>query len=101
MRRLLSTKSGTTLKPRRRPSILCRVLAIASLMLATMLVPSMAEAQYQLRSLVSNQVKQAAHTDPLLVNAWGLVHGLDSYGRKWAGLADRIERAGLADGNCF
>jgi uncharacterized protein (TIGR03118 family) len=79
MRRLLNTKSGTTiLKPLSRPLILCRVLAIASLMLATMLVPSMAEAQYQLRSLVSNQVKQTPHTDPLLVNAWGLVHGLGS-----------------------
>lgn len=79
MRRLLNTKSATTiLKPLRRPFILCRVLAIASLTLGTMFVPSMAEAQYQLRSLVSNQVKQAPHTDPLLVNAWGLVHGLGS-----------------------
>jgi len=35
----------------------------------------MAQAQYQSKNLVSNQVKQAAHTDPLLVNGWGLVHG--------------------------
>jgi len=42
---------------------------------ALMLVSSAAVAQYQLTNLSSNQVKQAAHTDPLLVNGWGLVHG--------------------------
>jgi hypothetical protein len=52
-----------------------RTLAIACLGLATIFVSSMAEAQYQLKNLVSNQVKQAAQTDPLLVNGWGLVHG--------------------------
>lgn len=52
-----------------------RTLAIVCFGLATILVSSMAEAQYQLKNLVSNQVKQAAHTDPLLVNGWGLVHG--------------------------
>jgi uncharacterized protein (TIGR03118 family) len=31
-------------------------------------------AQYQLTNLVSNQVKWAKNTDPLSVNAWGLVH---------------------------
>jgi len=36
---------------------------------------SAAEAQYQLTSLVSNQTGQAKHTDPLLVNAWGLAYG--------------------------
>jgi uncharacterized protein (TIGR03118 family) len=34
----------------------------------------MALAQYQLTNLVSNQVGQAHHDDPLVVNAWGLVH---------------------------
>jgi len=34
----------------------------------------MALAQYQLTNLVSNQVRQAQHDDPLLVNGWGLVH---------------------------
>ena len=34
-----------------------------------------AVAQYQLTNLNSNQVKQAKHIDPLLVNGWGLVHG--------------------------
>jgi uncharacterized protein (TIGR03118 family) len=31
-------------------------------------------AQYQLVNLVSNQVGVAKHDDPLLVNAWGMVH---------------------------
>src|ERR1700693_4995903 len=42
--------------------------------LAVMLFSSAALAQYQLRNLVSNQVGAAGHTDPLIVNAWGLVH---------------------------
>jgi uncharacterized protein (TIGR03118 family) len=32
-------------------------------------------AQYQLKNLVSNQVGAARHTDPLIVNAWGLAYG--------------------------
>jgi len=43
--------------------------------LALMFVSSAAVAQYQLVNLSSNQVGQAHHVDPLLVNAWGLVHG--------------------------
>jgi uncharacterized protein (TIGR03118 family) len=46
--------------------------------LALIFVSSAAMAQYQLRNLSSNQVKQALHDDPLLVNAWGLVHALGS-----------------------
>jgi uncharacterized protein (TIGR03118 family) len=42
--------------------------------LAVMLFSSAALAQYQLRNLASNQVVTAAHIDPLLVNAWGLVY---------------------------
>ncbi|HTW56501.1 MAG TPA: TIGR03118 family protein [Terriglobales bacterium] len=42
--------------------------------LALMLASSAAVAQYQLTNLVSNQVGQAKHTDPLLVNAWGLAY---------------------------
>src|SRR5208282_1710490 len=49
-----------------------RTLAVG---LALMLVSSAALAQYELTNLSSNQVKQARHDDPLLVNAWGLVHG--------------------------
>ena len=39
---------------------------------------SPALAQYQLTNLVSNQVGAAKHTDPLIVNAWGLVHAAGS-----------------------
>src|SRR5580700_6134523 len=45
---------------------------------ALMFVSSGAVAQYQLRNLVSNQVKQAVHVDPLLVNAWGLARSAGS-----------------------
>jgi hypothetical protein len=43
--------------------------------LAVMSVSSAALAQYQLTNLVSNQVGTARHTDPLMVNAWGLTYG--------------------------
>src|SRR6266851_10260131 len=42
--------------------------------LAVMLVSSTALAQYQRKNLVSNQFATAKHTDPLSVNAWGLVY---------------------------
>ena len=42
--------------------------------LALVFASSAALAQYQLSNLSSNQVKFAHHDDPLLVNAWGLVH---------------------------
>ncbi len=45
-----------------------------ALRLGLMFVTSTALAQYKLTILSSNQVKQARHDDPLLVNAWGLVH---------------------------
>jgi uncharacterized protein (TIGR03118 family) len=35
---------------------------------------STALAQYKLTNLVSNQAGQAEHTDPVLINAWGLVY---------------------------
>ena len=44
------------------------------LALALMLISTAALAQYQIVNLSSNQVHTARHTDPLLVNAWGLVH---------------------------
>src|SRR5260370_14598469 len=46
--------------------------------LALVFVSSAAMVQYQLTNLSSNQFKQARHDDPLLVNAWGLVHGSGS-----------------------
>ena len=70
--------TASVLRRPTRPASQRHTLAVACLGLATMLVSSLAMAQYQLKTLVSNQVKQAPHTDPLLVNAWGLVHGLGS-----------------------
>ena len=53
-----------------------RYVSIPLLMGLTLIVLSnMALAQYTLRNLDSNQVGKAFHTDPLIVNAWGLVHG--------------------------
>lgn len=53
-----------------------RFIALAlALGLALMFIPNAAMAQYQLKNLVSNVKGQAAHTDPLLVNAWGLAYG--------------------------
>jgi uncharacterized protein (TIGR03118 family) len=53
----------------------CRKIAFTiCLGLTVIFVSSAALAQYQLRNLVSNQVGAAGHTDPLLVNAWGLVY---------------------------
>jgi len=46
----------------------------ACLGFALMFVSNAALAQYQLTNLNSNQVHAARHTDPLLVNGWGLVH---------------------------
>ena len=43
--------------------------------LAMSLVSSVALAQYQLTNLTANLAGQARHTDPLLVNAWGLAYG--------------------------
>jgi len=47
----------------------------ATLTLALLFVSSEALAQYKVTNLVSNQSGQATHTDPLLVNAWGLAYG--------------------------
>jgi len=52
-----------------------RNLLTIALGLALVFVSSAALAQYQLTNLVSNQAGQAKHTDPLLVNAWGLAYG--------------------------
>jgi uncharacterized protein (TIGR03118 family) len=62
--------------------------------LALVLVSSAAMAQYQLTNLVSNQVGQAKHTDPLLVNAWGLAYApgspfwISDAGSGWSTLYD-------------
>ena len=51
-----------------------RIAFAACLGLALMFVANAAVAQYQLTNLDSNQIGAARHVDPLLVNAWGLVH---------------------------
>ncbi|MGB0008040.1 MAG: TIGR03118 family protein, partial [Candidatus Sulfotelmatobacter sp.] len=57
------------------PRLINRTLALTSVLGAMlMIISSTAAAQYQLTNLNSNQVKAATHTDPLLVNAWGMVH---------------------------
>jgi uncharacterized protein (TIGR03118 family) len=49
-----------------------RIALTVFLGLGLMLATSAAMAQYQLTNLSSNQLGWAKHTDPLLVNAWGL-----------------------------
>ena len=52
-----------------------RILALTVCLGIVLILGSVpALAQYQLKNLVSNQVGAATHTDPLTVNAWGLVH---------------------------
>jgi uncharacterized protein (TIGR03118 family) len=43
--------------------------------LALTFASRVAQAQYHLANLVSNQAKTARHIDPLLVNGWGLAYG--------------------------
>ena len=52
-----------------------KVVFALCLAAAVLFISSAPLAQYQLTNLVSNQVGDARHTDPLLVNAWGLVYG--------------------------
>ena len=56
-------------------TIVSSIAFTACLGLVLMFVPGAAQAQYQLTNLSSNQVGQAKHIDPLLVNGWGLVYG--------------------------
>jgi uncharacterized protein (TIGR03118 family) len=55
-----------------------RSIASTCLGIVLMFASSAALAQYQLTDLVSNQVGVAKHDDPLLVNAWGMVHAPNS-----------------------
>jgi uncharacterized protein (TIGR03118 family) len=56
-----------------------RTIALTfSFLVAMMLVSTASFAQYQLTNLVSNQVGQARHVDPLLVNGWGLARSSGS-----------------------
>ncbi len=50
------------------------ILPTLALVLSLTFLSSAAVAQYKLTNLSSNQVNQALHDDPLLVNGWGMVH---------------------------
>lgn len=71
-----------------------RIVSAACLGFALMIFSNAALAQYQLANLSSNQVKTAHHTDPLIVNAWGLVHApgspwwISDNGSGWSTLYD-------------
>jgi uncharacterized protein (TIGR03118 family) len=52
----------------------CGIAFTVCLGIALMFMSNVASAQYRLSNLDSNQVGSAIHTDPLLVNGWGLVH---------------------------
>ena len=68
----------------------------ACLGLTVLSFSSLALAQYKLTNLVSNQVKQARHDDPFLVNAWGLVYApgspfwISDNGSGWSTLYSNI-----------
>jgi uncharacterized protein (TIGR03118 family) len=57
---------------------LYRIALATCLGLVLVMVSAPAHAQYKLTNLVSNQVGQAPHIDPLLANAWGLARGATS-----------------------
>ena len=72
-----------------------RTLVLSTcLALLVAFVSATALAQYHLVNLVSNQVGQAPHIDPLVVNAWGLAYGpggplwINDNGSGWATLYD-------------
>ncbi len=72
-----------------------RMIALTlALGLGLMFASSTALAQYRLSNLSSNQIKQAFHDDPLLVNGWGLVHApgspwwVSDNGSGWSTLYD-------------
>ena len=50
------------------------IVLTVCLALVTLFVSGPARAQYQVTNLVSNQERTAKTTDPLIVNAWGLVY---------------------------
>ncbi len=61
---------------------------------AVLVISNTSLAQYQLTNLVSNQIGNAKHVDPLIVNAWGLVYGpggpfwISDQGSGWSTLYD-------------
>lgn len=77
-----------------------RIITFALIMAATLPIgSSSALAQYRLINLSSNQVGKAHNDDPLLVNAWGLVHGpgtpwwISDNNSGWSTLYDQTGKA--------
>jgi uncharacterized protein (TIGR03118 family) len=61
-----------------------RTAVAACLGLVLFMLSSPSQAQYRVKNLVSNQIdQQAANTDPLLVNAWGLARGTSATSPWW------------------
>src|SRR6266436_2710617 len=84
----------------RRISMQRRTLTLAVCFGVALVLGSVpALAQYQLTNLVSNQVGAAKHTDPLVVNAWGLAYGPGSpfwiadNGSGWSTLYNGVGKA--------
>jgi uncharacterized protein (TIGR03118 family) len=55
-----------------------RIVVAACLGLSFLMVSALAQAQYRLTNIISNQVHQAPTIDPLLANAWGLARSATS-----------------------
>jgi uncharacterized protein (TIGR03118 family) len=72
----------------------CGIALSVCLGIALMFMSNVASAQYRLSNLDSNQVGSAIHTNPLLVNGWGLVHApgspwwVSDNGSGWSTLYD-------------
>jgi len=56
----------------------CKIAVAACLGGVLLMLSAPADAQYQLKNLVSNQLGQAATIDPLLANPWGLARSATS-----------------------
>jgi uncharacterized protein (TIGR03118 family) len=71
-----------------------RIALAAFLGLVLISISSTALAQYAVSNLTSNQAGKGKHTDPLLINAWGLVYGpnapfwVSDEGNGWSTLYD-------------
>jgi len=71
-----------------------KIAVVVALGVALVLASNAAMAQYQVTNLVSSQAGQAKHTDPLLVNAWGLTYApgspfwVSDEGSGWSTLYD-------------
>jgi uncharacterized protein (TIGR03118 family) len=81
-----------------------RIAVAACIGLVSLVVSAVAQAQYRLTNLVSNQIDEhTPNTDPLLVNAWGLARGTSATSPWWvsdnlSGWATVYNAAGTVQG---